>query len=343
MRSSWLFGFALICAFTAVLPAQEKKVKGGLTWEDYAYKMPAGVTAREVTFYSDGVACYAKIFYPRGFQASGKTAGIVLGQGWAGTHYSIEKYAARFAERGMVGMVIDYRGWGLSDGFVELKRPRELADAACKNCRDDRRFTETTAAVIVKRTRLLPQKMVEDYRNAISYLQGEPGVDADRIGVWGSSYAGGISLATAALDARVKAVSVQIPGISGKLALPGPFRLEGKALEDAKLRARSGQGGEYETGYSVRRMVDTETLQAVSEFRPMHLVPRIGARPVLFVVAGDEQLMKNEDNAKAAYDLLPGPKDYVVVPGVTHFEMYIGNAFETSSKAAADWFDKYLR
>ncbi len=168
-------------------------------------------------------------------------------------------------------------------------------------------------------------------------------MDPERIGVWGSSYAGGLSLVTAALDARVKVVSVQIPGIAGKLVQPGPYKLEGKALEDAIQRARTGQGGEYETGYSVRRMVDNETLQAVAEFRPMHYVPRIGPRPVLFVVAGDEQLMKNEDHAKAAYDLLPGPKDYIVVPGVTHFEMYIGEAFEKSSKAAADWFEKYLR
>ena len=338
-----IFAFALFFAFATALQAQEKKIKSGLTWDDYAYKMPDGVNAREVTFYSDGVACYAKIFYPRGFQPSGKTPGIVLGQGWAGTHYSIEKYAARFAERGMVGMVIDYRGWGLSDGFVERKRPRELADPACKNCRDERRFTEANEPVILKRTRLLPLKMVEDYRNAISYLQGEPGVDANRIGVWGSSYAGGLSLVTAALDARVKAVSVQIPGIAGKLVQAGPYKLEGKPLEDAILRARAGQGGEYETGYSVRRMVDNETLQAVAEFRPMHYVPRIGARPVMIVVAGDEQLMKNEDHAKAAFDLLPGPKEYIVVPGVTHFEMYVGDAFETSSNAAARWFEKYLR
>ena len=337
MRTVFLF------TLTLSLKAQEKKIKAGLTWDDYAYKMPEGVTAREVTFYSDGVACYGKIFFPRGYQAAAKFPGIVLGQGWAGTHYSIEKYAARFAERGMVGMVIDYRGWGMSDGFIEQKRPRGVPDPACRNCRDDRRFTESTAPVVLKRTRLLPLKMVEDYRNAISYLQGEPGGDPDRIGGGGSSYAGGLSLVTAAQDARVKAVSVQIPGIAGKLVQAGPYKLEGKLLEDAILRARSGQGGEYETGYSVRRMVDIETQQAVAEFRPMHSVSRIGARPVQFVVAGAEELMKNDDHAKAAHDMLPGPKNFIVVKGVTHFEMYIGEAFEVSSKAAADWFEKYLR
>ena len=335
--------FMLMLIAASICGAQEKKaIKGGLTWEDYAYTMPAGVTARDVTYYSVGVACYGKIFFPRRYSASARTPGIVLGQGWAGTHWSIEKYAARFAERGMVAMVIDYRGWGLSDGFVELPRPRQLADESCKNCRDERRIARSTPEVAVKRTRLLPLKQVEDYRNAISYLQGEKGVDPDRIGVWGSSYAGGHSLVVTALDARVKAVSVQIPGIAGKQVQPGPYKLEGKLLDDAILRARSGQGGEYETGYSVRRMVDIETQQAIAEYRPMHYVPRIGARPVQFVVAGSEELMKNDDHAKAAYDMLPGPKNFIVVEGTTHFEMYIGGAFEQSSKAAADWFVKYL-
>jgi hypothetical protein len=221
----------MLCCIAGIVSAQEpRKIKSGLTWEDYAYTMPAGVTAREVHFYSDGVACYGKIFFPKGFAATGKRPGIVLGQGWAGTHYSIEKYAARFAERGMVGMVIDYRGWGLSDGFVELRHHKPLIDPDCKNCRDDKRITSEARNVIIKRTRLIPLKMVEDYRNAISFLQGEPGVDPNRIGVWGSSFAGGHSLVTAALDARVKAVVIQIPGIGGKQVQPGPYKIEGKCL-----------------------------------------------------------------------------------------------------------------
>jgi len=333
--------FVLLAAMAA-LNGQEKKIKTGLTWEDYAYEMPSGVSTREIVYYSDGIACYGKIFFPPGFSAKARRPGVVLGQGWAGTHYSIEKYAARFAARGMVAMVIDYRGWGLSDGFPELPRPRDLANPQCRNCRDDKRFTRETVPVTIKRTRLLPLKMVEDYRNAISYLQGEPGVDADRIGVWGSSYAGGHSLVTAALDARVKAVVVQIPGIAGKLAPAGPFQLEGKLLEDAIKRARGGQGDEYETGYSVRRMVDVETQQAAAEYRPLHYVPRIETRPVLFLVAENEELMNNENHAKAAYEMLPGPKDYIVLRGITHFEAYIGQAFEQGSEAAASWFAKYL-
>jgi hypothetical protein len=42
------------------------------------------------------------MFFPKGFSAKSKTPGVVLGQGWAGTHFSIEKYGARLAERGLV-------------------------------------------------------------------------------------------------------------------------------------------------------------------------------------------------------------------------------------------------
>jgi hypothetical protein len=296
---------------------------------------------REATYYSDGVACYAKLFFPRGFSPAGKTPGVVLGQGWAGTHFSIEKYGARLAERGLVAMVIDYRGWGSSDSFISQAQPT-VSKADPGPVRDDKRFTNTKADVMLKRTRLIPMKQVEDYRNAISYLQGEPGVDPDRIGIWGSSFAGGNAIVVAALDARVKAIVAQVPAIAGKNSPVGPVPLRGRALEDAIKRARTGQGGEFETGFSTRRMVDVETQQMVAEFRPFHYLKAMGDRPVLFVVAEKEELINNKENAYAALEVLAGPKKLLLVPGITHFEMYINEAFEISSNAAAAWFREHL-
>ncbi len=329
----------LLCgALALTVVAQPKKPKDGLWPEDWTYTAAPGVPSREVTYYSDGVACYGKIFFPKGFSAAGKTAGVVLGQGWAGTHFSIEKYAARFAERGLVAIAIDYRGWGESDGFASVAGASRVGG---DYHRDDKRYTEGKENVVVKRTRLLPLKQIEDYRAAISYLQGEPGVEPDRIGVWGSSYAGGHGITLAATDARVKAVSVQVPAIAGKDVPAGAAKLQGKLLADAIQRARTGHGGEFQTGYSFKRMVDVETQQAIQEYRPFQYVTQVKV-PVQFIVAGSEQLFNNKNNAGAAFDLLTGPKNYIEVPGITHFEMYIGEAFEKSSNAAADWFLKYL-
>lgn len=325
--------------------SQQKPVKGGLDPVDWEYKLSDGVTSREVTYYSDDVACYAKIFFPKNFDANGKTPGIVLGQGWAGTHFSIEKYAARLAERGLVAMAIDYRGWGWSNGFAV--QPKLVAGPAWPidtkwNELDGKRVAQVKTDVTIKRTRLIPMKQVEDYRNAISYLQGEPGVDAERIGLWGSSFAGGNSIVVAGLDARVKAISVQVPAIAGKGTVDGPIGLSGAMLQDAIKRAREGQGGEQVTGFSNKRTIDLETNQMVREYRPYHSLKKIEKLPVQFIVAEKEQLFRNQDNAYAAAALLTGPKKVIEVPGITHFEMYIDEAFEISSNAAADWFNEHL-
>ena len=335
-----LLGSLMVCISAASF-AQEKKIKTGLTPQDWAYKLAEGVTSKEVTYYSDGVACYAKLFFPKGFAPAGKIPGVVLGQGWAGSHFSIEKYGARFAERGLVAMVIDYRGWGSSDGFISQGQP-SVSRGDREPTRDDKRFTNTTADVVLKRTRLIPMKQAEDYRNAISYLQGEPGVDPNRIGIWGSSFAGGNVIVVSALDSRVKAVVGQVPAIGGKNSPAGPVPLSGRLLDDAIKRARTGQGGEFETGFSTRRMVDIETQQMVAEYRPFHYLKGVGDRPVLLIPAEKDELINNRDNAYAALDVLTGPKKLIDVPGITHFEMYIGEAFEISSNAAAKWFRQYL-
>ena len=317
-----------------------RPLKIGLGPADWAYAIADGVARREITYYSDDVACYAVLFFPKNFSAVGRTPGVVLAHGWAGTHQSIEKYGARLAERGLVAMVIDYRGWGRSDGFVTLAS-RNLQERPENT--DDVRYTRTKSEIVIKRTRLLPMKQVEDMRNAISYLQGEPGVNPDRIGLWGSSFAGGNAMVVAALDSRVKAVSVQVPAISGRNAPDGPVPLTGRLLEDAIKRARTGQGGEFTTGFSTKRSVDVETSQAVAEYRPFRSLKSVGQTPVQFIVAANEELFSNKDNAYAAAEVLTGPTKIVEVPDATHFEMYINEAFEISSNAAADWFVEHLK
>src|SRR6478752_773253 len=46
-------------------------------------------------------------------------------------------------------------------------------------------------------------------------MESHPAVDADRIGVWGTSYAGGHAIVLGATDRRVRAVVAQVPTISG--------------------------------------------------------------------------------------------------------------------------------
>ena len=122
----------------------------------------------------------------------------------------------------------------------------------------------------------------------------------------------------------------------------GPLPLRDRLLEDAIKRARTGQGGEFETGFSTRRKVDIETQQMVAEYRPFHYLKNVGDRPVLLIVAEKEELINNRDNAYAAIEALTGPKKLIEIPAITHFEMYINEAFETGSNAAAKWFREHL-
>lgn len=314
--------------------------KKGLDATDYAYVMPAGVTTKEVVYYSEGTPAYAKIFYPKGFDATKKTPAVVMGQGWAGSHVSIEKYAAVFAEHGLVAMTIDYRGWGNSEGYVRLLSPVNLGGGMEK---DENRHTIIEGATVwVKRTKLDARDQQDDYRNAISFIQGEPGVDPDRIGVWGSSYAGGNSLAVAGQDARVKAIAIQIPGIGGNPDGTPPQSYSGAVLEDAIKRARTGQGAEMWTGYSRSILIDSEMIEANRENNTMQWAKNIGDRPFMVIVAQYDELINNDRAGKAALEYAKGPKEYIVVPDITHFEMYSGEPFKISSGAAARWFVTHL-
>jgi dienelactone hydrolase len=300
-------------------------------------ELPDGVTAKVITFWSEGVPCYGRVFYPRGFDpgAAARTPGVVLANGWTGLAGTLERYGARFAERGLVALAIDYRGWGESGGFVTLAEPVES---------DDRlRRTQTTATVRIRRTRLLASKQLEDIRNAISWLQGEPGVDRDRIGLWGTSYAGGHVIAVAAMDARVKVGVAQVPAIGGRGAPEAAFALTGELRADAVRRAREGRGAEMETGFSRKLQIDAETRQAAAEYQPFHSVDEVPESvPILFVIAEKEELMSNDAHARAAAAALRGPTKVIEIPGITHFEVYRGEAFEQGAKVASDWFLEHL-
>ncbi len=323
----------LVLGFASVAVAQSKY--SGIPPEHRKYVLAKGVTEKEVTYYSDGVACGAKIFLPPGFDPQNETPAIVLAHGWTGTSESLFKYANRFAAAGYVAMGIDYRGWGLSDGFAStIERVKT---------EDENRFTETEAKIRIKRTRLVPWKQVEDFRNAISYIQGEPGVDRERIGLWGSSYAGGHVLTVASLDARVSAIVSQVPGINGRKE--GPIPLSEAWLEDSIRRARTGQGAEFRTGFSQPRMVDVETQQKAAEYRPMHRVELIPQRvSVLFQIAENEELINNDRSARRALSLLKSDhKKLIEYPGIGHFDIYIEDHFERAVSDAIDWYDQHLK
>jgi polyvinyl alcohol dehydrogenase (cytochrome) len=312
------------------------KREGGTQPQDWPYTLPAGVTTRQMTFYSDGAALYAKLFFPRGFSTAGKWPAVVLGHGFNGISIGIEKFGARFAERGLVAMVIDYRTYGPSEGQAMLMEP--------DSSNDTKTVWEKTARVRLKRTRLNAFLQGEDYRAAISYIQGEPGVDPNRIGLWGSSYSGGVVVNTAGLDARVKAVVSQVIGVAGR-GSNGPIAHSAAIRADEIKRARTGQGAEIDGGFSFRTKIDMETNQTGREHRPWQMLTRIPETTAILWVPAEKDELGNPHAPSGPFEatkVFSGVSQVAEVPYITHFQAYSGAAFEVTSTLAADWFTKFL-
>jgi uncharacterized protein len=313
--------------------APEMKRERGTIPEDWPFALPAGVSSRQVTFYSDGTPCYGRIFFPPGFSARGRWPAVVVGHGINAQAVGIEKYAARFAERGLVGMAIDYRTYGYSGGDVLLLEPDTTTD--------ERAVWEKQARVQIKRTNLNNFRETEDFRAAVSYLQGEPGVDAERIGVWGSSNGASVVLMVAALDARVKAVVAQVGGAGG-LGARGPAAISPQLIEDGIRRARLGQGAEVDAGFSFRSKIDLWSNQVNREFRSGMLLERIPeTTKILWIPVEKDELIPGR-GVQAASQAFRGLSQVIEVPYLTHFQVYSHAGFEVSSNLAAGWFLKYL-
>ncbi len=311
----------------------EMKRERGTQPQDWIFALPEGLRSRQITFYSDGAPCYGRIFFPKGFNARGKWPAVVVGHGVNAQAVGIEKYAARFAERGLVAMAIDYRTYGYSGGDVLLLEPDTTSD--------ERAVWEKEARIRIKRTNLNNFRETEDFRAAISYIQTEPGVDPERIGVWGSSNGASVVLMVAALDARAKAVVAQVGGAGG-LGASGPAQITPQLLEDGIKRARTGQGDEVDGGFSFRSKIDRWSSQVNREFRPAALLDHIPeTTKILWIPAEKDELIAPR-GVHAASKAFKGTSQVVEIPYLTHFQIYSFTGFEVSSNLAADWFLKYL-
>ena len=72
---------------------------------------------------------------------------------------------------------------------------------------DNRNFGDSDGE---PRHEIIPSLQQSDYSDAITYAQSLDEVNADKIGIWGSSYSGGHVLLVGAVDRRVKAVLSQV-------------------------------------------------------------------------------------------------------------------------------------
>jgi dienelactone hydrolase len=322
----------------------DMKREGGTQPRDWDYALPDGVITKQITFYVDGgTPLYGKLFFPKGFKTTERRPAVVVGHGINALSIGIEKYAARFADRGLVAMAIDYQSYGFSGSGsddLRLLEPDQSVDASA--------VTEKRLRVVVKRTNLNNAHEVDDYRAAISFLQGEPGVDPERIGIWGSSNAGSVVIAVAEIDTRARAVVSQVAGprpvVRGPAAAPvGP---QAAMVDDAIKRARTGQGAEVDGGFSFRSKIDMFGNFRNRDVRPGAALDQIAdTTKILFLPAEKDELTNGPGGAIEATKYLTEhgvTAQTIVYPELTHFQAYSNTGFEVGSTLAAEWFLKYL-
>ena len=290
------------------------------------------VRSTEVHFYSEGVRCYGKIFAPNATSPVTKWPAVVLAPGWGKTADTVEKYAARFASYGLVAMVLDYRGWGKSGGFLQTVGMVKT---------DDRlRFSQMTARIRIRRKLLIPDDQILDIRNALYYLDGERNVDSNRVGVWGTDMAGSYAIVIAATDARIKAAVAQAPIIEGKDAAKKAWAPTGEMLQAAQRMARTGP--DVTTDLAAIRSSRAQTRLALAQYHPFWCVEWIPKTTAVLFVNAEKDTQANKANAIAASKLVKGTSEVVSVPGATPAQIEQGAAFEASARTAADWFLKHL-
>jgi len=294
---------------------------------------------QDVEFEAGGITLRGWLYTPDG--AGGPVPTIVMSHGFSAVkEMYLDRFAEAFADAGLAALVYDNRNFGASDG-----EPRQEID---------------------------PWAQVRDYRDAITYAGMREEVDAERIGIWGSSYSGGHVLVVGATDRRVKCVACQVPLVSGHdnfralvradfiPIFRGQFdadrlaRYRGEApamapvvdedpLAPSALPTPDSWKWFTEThagrAPSWRNEVTLRSVELFTEYEPGTYLPWISPTPLLMCVAENDVLTPTE-LAVAGFATANEPKRLVILPG-GHFDAYV-DGFDHAAGAAVDWFTEHL-
>jgi fermentation-respiration switch protein FrsA (DUF1100 family) len=302
------------------------------------------VEKRDVTFRSGDSFAAGWFFLPER-APDVRVPGVALAPGTGGVKELYhEEFARRFAEAGIAALLFDYRSFGTSGG-----EPRQ---------------------------RLFPHDQIEDYRSALTWLSLQPEIDAERLGVWGSSLSGGHVLHVAAYDPRVKAVVSMAAPMDLYRMLRAASGEQFAAMEQLTVQERlrrATEGGEVyapnvpPTGYegfafqpdegskdyfpvsrpeiapSWRNELTMSSLEAILEYAPGTSIELIAPRPLLIILP-TQDVNTSPEMTRAAFERAGEPKRLFEIDG-DHYSIYPwskGTNFDKVSQAATDWFAEHL-
>ena len=293
----------------------------------------------DIAFDADGTTLRGWFYAPSGATPPYPT--IVMAHGFSALkEMGLNRYAEVFSAAGLACVVYDNRNLGTSDG-----EPRDEID---------------------------PVAQMRDYRHAVTYARSRDDVAPARIGIWGTSYTGGLVLIAAATDRRVRCVVSQVPAIHGYRSARLAYDETGlneriDLIEQERERLFSGavprtvsvvdydpdqapDSPNNRTFEFFHAFDGTETfdwsnritirsLDYRFEYDALAYAARVSPTPLLMIVASDDVITPTA-LAREAFGLAGEPKRLAVIDG-DHYCPYL-EAFDRSSALARDWFREYL-
>lgn len=293
----------------------------------------------DVEFSSGGVTCRGWHYIPAQ-PVSTPAPCIVMAHGLGGTRDAgLEPYAERFSQAGYHVLLFDYRYFGASDG-----EPRQLLQVG---------------------------KQLADWRAAVEYARSLPDVDAERIALWGSSFSGGHVATTAAGDARIAAFSAQGPMMDGRAAVFGLvgyagigriFKMTAYGMADV-LKSALGLGAvtmpimarpggfaamsshDAYDGYRAiqpddwKNEMTARAALTLPLYRPVAVAGKIRC-PGLIQVCMKDSVAPASAAIKLAKKM--GDKATLKQYDIGHFDIYVGEAFETAVADQLAFFKQHL-
>ncbi len=316
--------------------AQDGETKAQAQAREYP-PLPDSLERRPVVIWSDGTRMAGDLYYPKNRkQPEAKLPVIVFANGTGGAKRKLPaRLGLLFAEQGYAFLAFDYRGWGESDSKLTSLEPLPTPNEK----------GEVTVKARAIRWQVDFADQVEDIRNAMAFVAGEPGLDSSKIGLLGTSYGGGLVTWVAAHEPRVKCLVMQVPGMaagrSGKDPLP-PYALKIKQArgETEPIPDKTQRRGKKGSRYHHMRYNTTKSI----DYSPIGTAAKIKV-PTLIIDVEKDELLNYERNGKRVADILKGEGSVVkhhLLKDATHYSIYKEHLTEVL-KIQIDWFNQYLK
>ncbi len=291
-------------------------------------RMPENVEREKITIWSRGIALDGDIYRPKKLSVGDKIPAIVLSHGIGEDKLTPERYAARFAASGMIALTFTHASWEGSRGQL-IATGKIPPVEACQ---------AITARVTEIRELLDPLEWVDSYRSALDYIEGEPNVDIDRIGAWGTSFGGGTAFYTAAVDHRVKVLAIQVPAV---------FNPSEPLIQMGRQRAIQIARGDFgpipQSEDRLPGLKGTPHFGRMAQYLVGDKAETINV-PTLIIDAANEEMFDITDSGGRAHQRLKErgvETHYEILPDIDHYGIYF-DGFERSSTLAHDWFMNHL-